>query len=264
MNELSIIIPYTHSQEDRDIALYNCLDSVAKQVFKEFELILVEEVIGDNVAHFKGHQRVNNHIILKDDRPFNKSWIINVAARKAKSKCIFVLDADSLLTEKHLGEVFIYHINQPQFKFFCGYLYLRLLPGKDNPTERMVSSKHLEAVGGAWFCEKDFFFNVLGGMNENYFGYGAEDNDMWFRVQHWYTRDFNQGVDYPVPMLPINMIHQYHDWAPFTHERYDMLNKTRNHPDIVTRRLIEAQLGKDSGPTLIKTDDILIEKVWYK
>jgi hypothetical protein len=155
-------------------------------------------------------------------------------------------------------------MNNPDFKFFCAYLYLKLLPGKDNPTDRLVSSKYLEAIGGAWFCYKDFFFNTLGGMNENYFGYGAEDNDMWWRVQYWYTKVFNNGEQYPIPMLPFNMEHQYHDWAPFTSERYDMLNKTRNHPDIVLKRLVEAQLGKESGPTLIKTDDISVETLWYK
>ena len=164
----------------------------------------------------------------------------------------------------HLGEVFIYRDAQPQFKFFCAYLYLKLQPGKDNPVERLTSSLHLQAVGGAWFCYKDFLFNTLGGMNENYFGYGAEDNDMWWRVQLWFNKTLGNNMAYPIPMMPVNMVHQYHDWAPFTSERYDMLNKTRNHPEIVTQRLIEANLGKESGPTLIEIKDIPVETLWYK
>ena len=262
--EFSIIIPYTQGKSDREQALQVCLNSFTSQVFQSFDLIVVEEVLGNNEPKFNGHPRVNKHIVLRDNRLFNKSWIINVAVRQIETNCFLVIDADSKMKPQHLEEVFLYKFNQPQFKFFCAYLYLKLLPGKDNPQERLVSSVHLEAVGGAWLCYKDFFFNTLGGMNENYFGYGAEDNDMWWRVQHWYTNSFNNGAVYPIPMLPFNMEHQYHDWAPFTSERYDMLNKTRNHPDIVIKRLIEAQLGKESEPTLIKTEDITIEEMWYK
>lgn len=262
--ELSIIVPYTYGGKDRERALYSCLDSIKDQLMQSFELIIVEEVLNDNKPMFSGHPRVNNHIILRDNRKFNKSWIINVAARKANTNSLVIIDADSIMRKEHFGEIFMYRNNHPQFKFFCAYLYLKLQPGKDNPVERLVSSKYLEAIGGAWFCYKDFFFNTLGGINENYFGYGAEDNDMWWRVQLWYNNTLGNGSEYPIPMMPVNMVHQYHDWAPFTAERYDMLNKTRNHPDIVTRRLVTAELGKESGPTLIKADDIKIEKLWYK
>jgi len=262
--QLSVIIPYTYGGPVREYSLNVLLDSLKEQLFQPFELILVEEVIKDAKATFTGHERVNRHIILRDDREFNKSWIINVTARKVNTNNLLVIDADSKMRKEHLGEVFIYRNAQPQFKFFCAYLYLKLQPGKDTPVERLTSSVHLEAVGGAWFCYKDFFFNTLGGMNENYFGYGAEDNDMWIRVKAWFNKTLGNNLDYPVPMMPLNMIHQYHDFAPFKSERYDMLNKTKNHPDIVTKRLIAAELGKESGPTLIKTKDISIEKVWYK
>lgn len=262
--EISIIIPYTYGGSVRERALAVLLDSLKEQLFQPFELTVVEEVIKGAKSTFIGHERVNHHIVLRDDRKFNKSWIVNVAARKANTNSLLLIDADSKMRKEHLGEVFTYRNAQPQFKFFCAYLYLKLQPGKDNPVERLTSSLYLQAVGGAWFCYKDFFFNTLGGMNENYFGYGAEDNDMWCRVQSWYNKTLGNNSEYPIPMMPVNMIHQYHDWAPFKSDRYDMLNKTKNHPDIVTERLIAAKLGKESGPTVIETKDIPIEKVWYK
>ena len=261
--QISIIVPYTYGGPVRERALAVLLDSLKEQLFQPFELIVVEEVIKDANPTFTGHTRVNKHIVLRDDREFNKSWIINVAARKASTNSLLVIDADSEMKKEHLGEIFIYRNAHLQFKFFCAYLYLKLQPGKDNPIERLVSSMYLEAVGGAWFCYKDFFFNNLGGMNENYFGYGAEDNDMWWRVKLWFNKNLGNDTEYPIPMIPFNMKHQYHDWAPVKHERYDMLNKTRNNPELVTRRLIAAEVGKESGPTLIKKDDIKIEKIWY-
>jgi len=262
--QLSVIIPYTYGGPLRAQALEVLLNSLKEQLFQPFEVTVVEEVLKDANPTFGGHERVNNHIVVHDDREFNKSWIINIAAKKANTNSLVIIDADSKMRNTHMGEIYVYREAQPQFKFFCAYLYLKLQPGKDNPVERLTSSSYLEAVGGAWFCYKDFFFNVLGGMNENYFGYGAEDNDMWWRVQSWYNKTLGNNDKYPIPMLPVNMIHQYHDWAPFKPDRYDMLNKTRNHPEIVTQRLIEANLGKESGPTLIEIKDIPVETLWYK
>jgi len=112
---------------------------------------------------------------------------------------------------------------------------------------RQAKFEAMMAMGGVWYVNRDVFFEKVGGMNELYFGYGAEDNDAWYRVSH---------VIGKVHTMPYHLIHQYHDWAFPSPTRMSILETTMKHIPEVIQRLKNADLGNPKHPTLIDISDI--------
>jgi hypothetical protein len=116
------------------------------------------------------------------------------------------------------------------------------MPGKDNPVSRHIRPDMTRAMGGIWYCEKDFYFNTLGGMNENFFGYGGEDNDVFERATYILNRT-PAYVSYPI-------VHQYHDWM-IPSSSANKWEYTRDNPLKIITLLKYSNLGKDEQPTII-------------
>lgn len=246
---LSVLIPYCWNPDEfRLLALNSTLSSIWAQEMRDFELIVVEELVKVGNPNFPYKDRVNQFISLTDPqhRWFNKSWCMNVGLKKAKADNVLVLDADVTFDSDYFRRVLEQISLTPNF--FNGYTHLICLPGRDNPSIRTVTHAGLHAVGGAWCCNKNFFFSSLGGMNENYFGYGGEDNDLWYRAEK---------VLGTLPRLNYTLTHQYHHWhpesgpSPLSPNRGELLRRTRETPVEVTQRLKAAGLGKIESPTLI-------------
>ena len=233
---ISVIIPYTKGDEQREKNLLQLVTNIKKQTYKDFELILVEML-------FEKPNDLDiddcNHICIaypKNNR-FNKSWAINVGVRNANSDNLLVVDADMVFGNDYFQKVV--EFIEKSSKFFIGYSKLHCEIGKDNPEERIHNPSYLKAAGGAWYADKGFFWSV-GGMNESYFGYCAEDNDLWQRVNH---------ILGSIDELPYEMTHAYHDWHPkdshfpLNDDRLEIFNQVMHDLDRATRKLKELKLG---------------------
>jgi FkbM family methyltransferase len=244
---LSVIIPYTFGDTLRETNLANLLNSINAQSLPNFELIIVEELV-DSTTEEKApyHPKINKYITLKDHRKFNKSWCINVGVRNCKYDNILVLDADMLFGKDYFSKVMDFSKLYP--KFFNGFNYISLMPGRDNPVCRILPFNNQTIIGGSWFTNKNFFFDELGGFNEDYFGYGGEDNDTGERVKYLLKK---------IPELPYPIIHQYHDWHiptganPLNPNRMAYLLEARKNPANVIAKLKSKKLGNSNYPTLI-------------
>jgi len=282
--ELSIVIPYTYGGELREQALGNLIKCLDAQTFKDFEVIVVEEIgkvyqgtiknrieeiLGFNLdkelwikiqqeisknktiktpidGKFPYKDKADKYILLRDNRLFNKSWCINVGIRNALANNVLIVDADMLFGKEYFKKVIKFR--EKNSKFFSGYNCLVCLPGRDNPVIRIIE-QDINAMGGIWFVNKYFFFEELGGMNENYYGYGGEDNDVYQRAK------FLLGED---ARLPYTLVHQYHHWHErgssfeLNPNRLNLLNVTRRKTKEIIRKLIETNLGQKKSPTEIK------------
>ena len=243
--KLTVVIPYTHGDEQRQQNLLNLLSTIAAQTFTDYELIIVEEVIGDNTEKAP-YNAAYKYFTLRDNRKFNKSWCINVGIRNANGDGILVLDADMTFKRDYFEKVVTFSKQYP--KFFNGFNYITLLPGKDNPVCRVLPYNNQAIIGGAWYTSKKFFFEELGGFNEDYFGYGGEDNDTGERAKFLLKN---------VPELIYSITHQYHDWHkpdganPLNPDRTILLSKAKQDPSGVISKLKSKQLGNILYPTLI-------------
>lgn len=253
--ELEIIIPYTYGGELRQQNLRHLIECLSAQKARmgqhhSFTVTAVEEINdGTKQYSFPYINRVNKHLILTDNRPFNKSWILNYAIKQSSSDKIIIIDGDMLFAENFIQKIVDFITSNPTFHIFSCYDNISALPGRDNPVFRQSGYHQMVAMGGAWYVNKNYLFNELGGMNENYFGYGGEDNDLWERAK------FIKGK---VPTMDYHLVHQYHPWVFPAPNRLPILFTTQAHHREIIERLKQVTLGQESSPTIINIDDIIV------
>lgn len=249
--QLSLIIAYTDSiDENRLYGLTKLMQSIELQTFRDFETIVVEDTQGRGMSAFPFKDKVSRIIPISDPeyRKFNKSWVMNVGARNAKTDNLIFIDAEISFDNPFLLEEYL-HLTEV-YKFFNGWSKYICLEGRDNPTQRIHSfGKTVHAMIGIFYSNKDFYFNKLGGYNENYFGYGGEDNDVFYRVEYLLKK---------IPVSHQTVYHNYHHWHPLkganplNPEREVILNKTIANPQDIINKLINTQIGNKKCPTLIQ------------
>jgi len=247
IEKFTVLIPYRHSEDELRLKALNELRScISIQTEKNFEIIIVEQVFNNKIG-FPDVGEISKHIPLQDplNRAFNKSWLMNVGIKQASTNNILILDADISFGKDYFYRIFDFQKSH-DYSFFNGYSWICLMPGRDNPYLRVSNHKGVTCVGGSWFTKKDYFFNELGGMNENYFGYGGEDYDMWARAT------FVLGE---IPTMDYAIVHNYHHWENVGITCNDSF-KTKYNVEEVLKRLKGKKLGNIQEPTLIKWEDL--------
>ncbi len=158
---------------------FNYVLEKARKAFEE--VIIVEQVPAINelppipgVKHFK---------IPCTNRQIEKSKLINYAFKKSSGQFLWVNDADIYLPfKKVLSQIEEYMEFIKPFKFF-----VKLNEEQTNTLidERILHIDNAPAVnvlvGGAFIIRRDRFESIRG-MNEDYTGWGYEDNELGIRV----------------------------------------------------------------------------------
>jgi predicted glycosyltransferase involved in capsule biosynthesis len=253
--KLSLIIPYTYSEDkNREEGLKSLMKSIASQTYKDFEIILVEDLQGrDSIyATFLPatdfEYNADKYILLQDPehRKFNKAWLMNVGAKQATTDNLLFMDAEISFSQDFLQKVVDFAKDRQFFNCWSKYI---CMAGRDNPHERKhILNKTVHAMIGVFYSKKDFFFNKLGGYNENYFGYGAEDNDIFIRAKYLLKE---------ISCLEYNIYHHYHHWHPkeganpLNLDREIILQKTIDNPQEIINKLTTSNIGNIQCPTLI-------------
>ena len=176
----SIIIPYKGGNPQREESLSNLLKCLKAQESLDptnnpiiFELIIVEQTILEN--NYNAHKRIKEIVpqelaelkyvqLVNPDIRFNKSWCINVGAKKSYYDHLIIMDADSLFGKDYLRTIkdYVENTNPNHNKIMFCWDKLICMPGKDNPVTRYISPKNTLAMGAIWYINKHFLFNQLG------------------------------------------------------------------------------------------------------
>ena len=240
---ISLIIPYTYNEDINRLNGLNALfNSIDNQSYRDFEVIVVEDTRGRNNSLFPFPDKVN--LIKVSDpkkRKFNKAWLVNVGGRKANTDNLLFMDAEMSFEYDFMEKVAHY---ASKMEIFNCWNKLVCEVGRDNPVMRLrfFDCSDLDFLA-LLFSKRDFFFNKLGGANENYFGYGGEDNDTYIRLK------FLSGS---ISTMDNIIHHHYHHWSnELGDEREFLLNKTKSDPRKVIDDLISAGVGKLESPTTI-------------
>ena len=252
---LSVIIPIGGDDEKgrRRRALLEELRCIRRQKYRDYEVILVEEVFKEPLY---GELKVDRYIPLKAKR-WNPAWPRNVGAREAKGEKHLHLDADLIFRSDYFGKVAGF-----KRKAFAAWSACYRLSEKG--TQEWVRSRSLDSImkdpsfidgregkpirphvwtaaGVAYCFNRAFFFKQLGGFNENFFGWGGMDNDTALRA-------LKLLGEYPV--LPgCTLYHLAHGGRKGGKGPWGL---TRKHPMQVTEKLRKAKLGRKEGPTVIR------------
>src|SRR5574343_2086469 len=95
---ISVIIPFSRGDKERQDGLWLMLACIKKQTFRDFELILVE-MTQDGVGCYLPY-KPDQHILLPYIGQMSKSWVCNRGVRAANNNELLFLDADTQFDEK--------------------------------------------------------------------------------------------------------------------------------------------------------------------
>lgn len=181
--ELSIIIVNWNGKK----WLKECLDSIHKQTFKNFELILVDNGSNDGSVRFIKENYPETVVIEnKENIGFGKAN--NIGAQSAKGKILFLLNNDTIIEDEKFFEKMIrakkerdLHITGPRIlDFEKKDIYKGRRLSIDCTGYLGWAGKTFYIEGCAMFVDRDLFWE-LEGFDKTNFAY-SEDIDLCWRA----------------------------------------------------------------------------------
>lgn len=191
MNKYSFtyIIGYRHNLE-RFNNLKRALDWV--NGFSNVDVIVIEQDKHSKISHLNIKAR---HIFLKSEQAYNRSWAFNVALKYAKSDVIVFSDSDLVMEPNQ----FIEAIKQlDKFEMVNPYKsVVDLQPHESNqpfdqifkidrPGRGENDNQKINLCGGICIFRKAAIHKIAG-WNEDFKGWGAEDDFLTHKVKNFLT-----------------------------------------------------------------------------
>jgi GT2 family glycosyltransferase len=190
-NDVEVSFIIGHRGKDRLPHLLATLRSIAAQRKAEFECIVVEQSLSEEVkARLPEWVRYVHTPLPDPGLPYCRSWAFNVGARKAKGKILVLHDNDLLAPQDYASEIAAQYkegyevINLKRFIFYAGESHSKRLfyaqeSIMDEPPETIMQN----ALGGGSLAVAREAYFALGGFDESFIGWGGEDNEFWERAQ---------------------------------------------------------------------------------
>jgi hypothetical protein len=192
------------------------LESIAAQRNAAVECIVVEQ---DDVAQLR--------IQLPDwvryihtpppvaEMPYCRSWAFNVGARQARGQVLVLHDNDMLVPADYAFELLdrirdgYEVVNLKRFIFYLSEAHTRTcFDGLAGPTDRPPEAITQNLEGGGSVAVTREAYERIGGMDEQFVGWGGEDNEFWSRAQTLRVWSYAN--------LPI--VHLWHGAQPGKHQ----------------------------------------------
>lgn len=227
-NEVNDIIDVSfiigHRGRPRLPHLLATLQSIAGQQEISFECIVVEQAQKNEAQDALPKWVRYLHTVLPDpNMPYSRAWAFNVGARHARGKLLVFHDGDILIPARYGFELLKRQgsdfdiVNIKRFIFYLSEIH----------TTRLLETKVLQSdfcpiqvmenaeAGGSIAIRTQTFFD-LGGFDEEFIGWGGEDNEFWERAET--RRVFKFGY--------IPLVHLWHPPQPDARKISGMGKKT--------------------------------------
>jgi predicted glycosyltransferase involved in capsule biosynthesis len=188
-HSFTYIIGYKH-KPDRLNNLRKVLDWI--NGFQGVDVILIEQDKHSKISNLNLKCR---HIFIKSTKSYNKSWAFNIATKMAKSNIIVFADSDLIMNPNEFIEGLkmleqydminpyksVLDLDPQETGFNLEQLNLIQRPGRGETDHQKVP-----ICGGICMFRKDAI-NKIGGWNENFIGWGAEDDFVSLKVKNYLT-----------------------------------------------------------------------------
>jgi GT2 family glycosyltransferase len=202
---LTLVIGYRNRDVER---VKRCLDSLARQTFKEFTLIFVDYGSPSAIAA-AAKQTVERYpftrYVYSDTRgwPWNRSRALNIGGRLAQSEYVVTTDVD-VVFEKNVLEIVAHHLHRGRVLHCRPYFLPKDFSDWENLTSRLPSFRlGTEAMLGVFMGVPRKVFHELRGFDEYYRYWGVEDRDLAHRLK-------TVGVEQAWLPDEARMFHQWH------------------------------------------------------
>lgn len=231
------IIGYRH-RNDRINNLRRVLDWV--NAFSSVQVILVEQDKFSKISHLGLKAQ---HIFLKTDKPYNKSWAFNVALKYANSDIVVFADSDLIMNPDALIEALKM---MSKYEMVNPYNSVIDLNPQETlmPMEQMISinrpgrgetdHQKVPLCGGICLFRKDAITRI-GGWNENFIGWGAEDDFQSIKV-----KNFLNWTE-----LPNKCYHLFHSRDPLDMNGYQRNLQLLNQLAALSKEDLVKTINKD-------------------
>ena len=184
---ITYVIAYKH-RPDRLLNLRRVLEWLAP--FQGMDIILVEQ---DTYSRISELNLKLKHIFIKSDMPFNKAWAFNVATRYAKTPIIIFGDSDLIMNPTAFVQSVQLIENYDAINPYNSVIDL-------SPQESLMDLNNVLSInrigrgeaeddiqkvplcGGIIMFKKDKLIEI-GGWNEDFIGWGAEDDFQSLKVK---------------------------------------------------------------------------------
>ncbi len=196
-----------HSGNDKVLHLNAVLQSIAGQSLDSIECIVVEQSNQPEVVDQLPDWVTYYHLKVDDSDLYNRSLSFNFGASKARGKYLVLHDNDLLIpssyTKSHVEilEQGFDIVNLKRFIFGLSstdtenFFFANCMDKNSVPEYILQNAKG----GGSLFISKTAY-QKIGGFDEQFLGWGGEDNEFWQRAQVLNI--------YPFANLP--MVHLWH------------------------------------------------------
>lgn len=185
----TFIIGYRH-KIDRLNNLRRTLDWI--NGFSGGQIILVEQDKHTKISHLNLKCQ---HIFIKSNMPYNRSWAFNVGLKHAKSNIIVFSDSDLIMNPND----FIEGLKaMQQYEMVSPYNSVVDLTQQESglPLEKIVNinrpgrgetdNQKINISGGISIFRKDAIMRI-GGWSEEFFSWGGEDDFQTIKVKNFLT-----------------------------------------------------------------------------
>ena len=189
--KISIVLPTYNGEED----IEECLESLEKQTFKDFELIIIDDGSEDNTRKLLDSL---GYKYYKNEQNLGFAKTLNKGIRLSEGEYILILDQDMVFEKDYLlkmieknndfvsGRMYYYH-QKDKIRGFN--LKVNLLTGRStligrNQIDRgqFNNIKNIQSMGGGCFIFKREVANKIGLFDEN-FNLDFVDVDFCFRAR---------------------------------------------------------------------------------
>jgi predicted glycosyltransferase involved in capsule biosynthesis len=235
--KITYVIAYQH-KPDRLLNLRRVLEWL--QPFQGLEILIVEQ---DNKSKISELNLRAKHIFIKSNMPFDKSWAFNVATKYVTTPIIIFGDSDLVMHP----QAFIQAVQQLDF-YDCVNPYnsvVDLTPQESqmdlntilqiNRIGRGEAADDIQKVplcGGIIMFKKEKLYEI-GGANEDFIGWGCEDNYLDIMVKNFLT----------YTTLPNRCYHLYHEKAQIDMKLYQRNLQILNHFQNVTKDKLQQHIN---------------------
>lgn len=187
--DIQISVLIGHRGVERLPLLLTTIKSIAAQIDVSLECIIIEQ---DNNARVKEYlPKWVRHIFLKTDSEstsYNRSAGFNLGAQNAHGRILLLHDNDMLVSSTYCKDIVTLAnkgyeaINSKRYVFYLNRLHSEKIISSfynlgSEPPDYIV--QNLEA-GGSMAITKEAYFRI-GGMDEEFVGWGGEDIEFWKR-----------------------------------------------------------------------------------
>lgn len=185
----SYIIGYRH-RPDRLAQLRRVLDWL--NAFSSVQIILVEQDKHSKISHLNLKAQ---HVFVKSNMPYNRSWSFNVGLKYVNSDIVVCGDSDLIMRPEDLIEglkaVSQFDVVNPYHSVIDltpqeSQIPLEQIMTIDRPGRGELDHQKTNICGGICIFRKDALYKI-GGWNENFIGWGGEDDYQAIKVENFLT-----------------------------------------------------------------------------